>query len=204
MKIICTKLYEQGDDNPSNIFFSLTEKTQTLSEGEYFEISTLTLNDDQKTEVFEVLEIDEEDVESYLPEVFTYFIDKGVTPDFNTITHTPDEEDVEKENKLNDLLHDLQKHFGGKYSDIPVKGELEETNLKLRIGDHTHNWKNNIGVNYFLCVVVSDSDVTEEKFIDSGMDRVIRIDSSYSLEEGIKEISEGIEDYLFDKGMEKI
>ena len=203
MKIICTKLYEENDDNPMNVFFSLTPGLHSLSEGEYLEISTLTLDGEQEKEIMQHLDIEEEDVENYISEIYTYFVDKGVDVELDTIAFTPNKEDVERENKLDSLLYDLQKHFGGKYSDIPVKNRFGNVNLKLRIADHTHNWGNNEGA-YFISVVVSDNDATESIFIDSGMDRSLRIDSGYSLLEGIKEINDAIDDYLFDKGIEKI
>ena len=100
----------------------------------------------------------------------------------------------------NDILSDVQAHFGGKYTSFDVDGESDL--LKLRIADHSGKHANNNG-SKCLSIVIAEKNPTLE-FRTNGPEGISNehyFDSSYTAKEIIEQIYELLEyeDCIFSK-----
>ena len=108
-------------------------------------------------------------------------------------------ESIERVNKKADeLLSEVVNHFGRKYNTIYLD-EDETISLKLRIADHSGKWKNKGDDNYFLSIVISDKNPTEDFYKNSaeGLKRSEEevFSSDNTFEEIIDFVNEKIKDY---------
>ena len=157
-----------------------------------------------------VAEIDEDDnIDDYTDtitlknETFWQIIDDGEWNDLEA-------DSVERVNeKADKLLSEVYNYYGRKYNTIYLN-EDETISLKLRIADHSGKWKNKGSEDYFLSIVISDKNPTEDFYMNSseGLNREQEevFSSENTFEEIIEFINEKIEYYkeksniLFDDG----
>ena len=157
-----------------------------------------------------VAEIDEDDnIDDYTDtitlknEKIWQIIDDGEWNDLEA-------DSVERVNeKADKLLSEVYNYYGRKYNTIYLD-EDETISLKLRIADHSGKWKNKGSEDYFLSIVISDKNPTEDFYMNSseGLNREQEevFNSENTFEEIIEFINEKIEYYkeksniLFDDG----
>ena len=157
-----------------------------------------------------VAEIDEDDnIDDYTDTItlknktFWQIIDDGEWNDLEA-------DSVERINeKADKLLSEVYNYYGRKYNTIYLD-EDETISLKLRIADHSGKWKNKGSEDYFLSIVISDKNPTEDFYMNSseGLNREQEevFSSENTFEEIIEFINEKIEyykeksDILFDDG----
>jgi GNAT superfamily N-acetyltransferase len=146
-----------------------------------------------------VAEIDEDDnIDDYTDTItlknktFWEIIDDGEWNDLES-------DSVERINeKADKLLSEVYNYYGRKYNTIYLD-EDETISLKLRIADHSGKWKNKGSEDYFLSIVISDKNPTEDFYINSseGLNREEEevFSSENTFEEIIKFINEKIKYY---------
>ncbi len=99
--------------------------------------------------------------------------------------------------KTDEILSDVQSHYGGKYTDVQLDKEGYKF-LKLRIADHSGKWKNKGFVDYFLSIVIAEKDPTDN-FYKQGpegisSDEEFHFDSDYTSAQIIAFIDEKIQE----------
>ena len=107
-----------------------------------------------------------------------------------------EEDSVERVNeKADKLLSDVYNHYGKKYNTIYLD-EDETISLKLRIADHSGKWKNKGSEDYFLSIVISDKNPTEDFYTNSPMGLNREEEEVFSSENTFEEIIEFINEKI--------
>lgn len=142
-------------------------------------------------------ELDEEfeTEEDYLIE--DYYNDETVYKHIDTQSELLDSKQLDRINLITDnVLSEVTRHFGGKYSNIYLD-ENETRLLKLRIADHSGKWKNKGFEDYFLSIVITESNQTSDfKNRPEGIksNEEFYFDSDYTSKEIIEFINDKITD----------
>lgn len=143
-----------------------------------------------------VAEIDEDDnIDDYTDTItlkdktFWQIIDDG---EWNVL----EEDSVERVNeKADKLLSEVYNYYGRKYNTIYLDKD-ETISLKLRIADHSGKWKNKGSEDYFLSIVISDKNPTEDFYTNSPMGLNREEEEVFSSENTFEEIIEFINEKI--------
>lgn len=143
-----------------------------------------------------VAEIDEDDnIDDYTDTItlknktFWQIIDDGEWNDLEA-------DSVERINeKADKLLSEVYNYYGRKYNTIYLD-EDETISLKLRIADHSGKWKNKGSEDYFLSIVISDKNPTEDFYMNSSEGLNREQEEVFSSENTFEEIIEFINEKI--------
>jgi hypothetical protein len=115
-------------------------------------------------------------------------------------------EEPVKEPEKQDLVQSVQKHFNGKYTEIPINPTKEETgNISLRISDHSGKRDKDRSGSDFLFDVIIGKDPTKDKHYnpDDSYDYQLHFDETESELNITRRINLGIEIIRNKMNMEK-